>query len=123
MTQLTRLPQWQALQAERRALAGFHLRAAFAADAGRHARFSQSFATGDARVLLDFSKHRIEPRTLELLLELAPACGLRKRIDAMFAGERINTTERRSVLHVALRDLSSRPLVVDGSNIKPAVAA
>ncbi|HUL65772.1 MAG TPA: glucose-6-phosphate isomerase [Burkholderiaceae bacterium] len=123
MTQLTRLPQWQALQAERKALAGFHLRAAFAADAGRHARFARTFAAGDARVLLDFSKHRIEARTLELLLELAPACGLRERIDAMFAGERINTTERRSVLHVALRDLSSRPLVVDGVDVKLAVAA
>jgi len=123
MSALTRLPQWQALEAERHALAGFHLRAAFAGDAGRQARFSRTLAAGDTRVVLDFSKHRIEARTLELLLELAHARNLRARIDAMFAGERINTTERRSVLHVALRDLSSRPLVVEGTDIKPMVAA
>src|SRR5262249_49576638 len=123
MTHLIRLPQWQALQAERQALAGFHPRATFAADLGRQARFTRTFSANDASLLLDFSKHRIEARTLELLLELAPACKLRERIDAMFAGERINTTERRSVLHVALRDLSSRPLVVDGADVKPAIAS
>jgi len=123
MSALIRLPQWQALEAERRALAGFHLRAAFAADAGRHARFSRTLSAGDTRIVLDFSKHRIEARTLELLLELAHARDLRGRIDAMFAGERINTTERRSVLHVALRDLSNRPLVVEGTDIKPMVAS
>src|SRR5262245_53781674 len=101
MTALTRLPQWQALQAERQALAGFHLRSAFASDAGRYARFTRTLAAGPTRVVLDFSKHRIETRTLELLLELATARNVRARIDAMFAGERINTTERRSVLHVA----------------------
>ena len=123
MTQLTRLPQWQALQAERNGLSNFHLRAAFAADPARYARFVRTLVAGDARVLLDFSKHRIEARTLDLLLELAHARSLRTRIDAMFAGERINTTEQRAVLHVALRDLSSRPLQVDGIDIKPAVAA
>ncbi|HTT13083.1 MAG TPA: glucose-6-phosphate isomerase [Burkholderiaceae bacterium] len=123
MTQLIRLPQWQALEAERQALAGFHLRAAFGADPQRYGRFARTLAAGEARLVLDFSKHRIEARTLELLLELAHARGLRKSIDAMFAGERINVTERRSVLHVALRDLSNRPLVVDGVDIKPPVAA
>jgi len=123
MTQLTRLPQWQALQAERHALAAFHLRTAFAADPGRYARFERTLAAGDARLVLDLSKHRIEQRTLELLLELAIARDLRARIDAMFAGERINTTEQRAVLHVALRDLSNRPVRVDGRDVKPDVAA
>jgi glucose-6-phosphate isomerase len=123
MTRLTRLPQWQALEAERHALQGFHLRAAFAHDARRFARFSRALAAGEARVLLDFSKHRIEDRTLTLLLELAQACDLRGRIDAMFAGERINTTERRAVLHVALRDLSGGPLLLDGGDVKPAIAS
>jgi glucose-6-phosphate isomerase len=123
MTQLTRLPQWQALQAERHALADLHLRAAFAAQPDRYARFARSLAAGDTRIVLDLSKHRIEARTLDLLLELAHARALRARIDAMFGGERINTTERRAVLHVALRDLSSRPLQVDGVDVKPGVAA
>jgi glucose-6-phosphate isomerase len=123
MTQLIRLPQWQALEAERSALAGFHLRTAFAADQGRHARFARHFSAGDARVLLDLSKHRIEARTLELLLELAEARELRARIAAMFSGERINTTEQRAVLHVALRDLSQRPVRVDGVDVKPEVTS
>src|SRR5262249_37530830 len=123
MTRLNRLPQWQALQAERHALADFHLRSAFAADPPRYARLARSFAAGDGRVVLDLSKHRIETRTLELLLELAQACEVRERIDAMFAGERINSTEHRAVLHVALRDLSNRPVRVDGVDVKPAVAA
>jgi glucose-6-phosphate isomerase len=123
MTQLTRLPQWQALQAERNALAGFHLRAAFAADAGRFARFARGVAAGDARIELDLSKHRIEARTLELLLELAHARDLRGCIDAMFAGEHINTTERRAVLHVALRDLSGRPRLLDGADVQPAITS
>jgi glucose-6-phosphate isomerase len=123
MTQLIRLPQWQALQAERHALAGFHLRSAFAADPGRFARFVRTLAAGETRLMLDFSKHRIEARTLELLLELAHARGLRGRIDAMFAGERINITEQRAVLHVALRDLSNRPVLVDGIDVKPTVTA
>jgi glucose-6-phosphate isomerase len=123
MTALTHLPQWNALEAERRALAPFHLRTAFAADAGRFARFTHTFAAGDARLVADFSKHRIEARTLGLLVELADARGLRARIDAMFAGARINTTEGRAVLHVALRDMSGRALHVDGQNVAPDVAA
>ena len=123
MTQLTRLPQWEALEAERNALARFHLKAAFAADPQRYTRFARSLAAGDTRVVLDLSKHRIETRTLELLLELAHARVLRARIDAMFAGERINVTEHRAVLHVALRDLSQRPVHVDGNDVKPAIAS
>jgi glucose-6-phosphate isomerase len=123
MTRLNRLPQWQALQAERSALADFHLRAAFAADPQRYARFARTLEGADGRMVLDLSKHRVETRTLELLLELAEARELRARIDAMFAGERINSTEQRAVLHVALRDLSNRPVRVAGVDVKPAVAA
>ncbi len=123
MTALTRSPQWQALQEERHALAPFHLRAAFAAEPGRYTRFARPIDFGSTRVVADFSKHRIEARTLDLLLELAHARRLRACIDAMFAGERINTTEHRAALHVALRDRSPRPVRVDGHDVKPEVAA
>jgi glucose-6-phosphate isomerase len=123
MTQLTRLPQWHALQAERQALAPFHLRAAFASEPGRYGRFARTFTSGDATLVADFSKHRIEERTLDLLIDLARARGLRARIDAMFAGARINTTEQRAVLHVALRDPGPDAVMVDGRDVKPDVTA
>jgi glucose-6-phosphate isomerase len=123
MTPLTLLPQWEALEAERNALARFHLKTAFAADPQRYARFARALVAGDTRVVLDLSKHRIETRTLELLLELAHARDLRARIDAMFAGERINVTEHRAVLHVALRDLSQRAVRVDGNDVKPGIVS
>ncbi len=123
MTRLTRLPAWAALEAERQALAGFHLRTAFAADPGRYARFERRLEAGDALLVADFSKHRLEARTLDRLVELADACGLRERIDAMFAGTRINITENRAVLHVALRDLSGRPRQLDGQDVTADVAA
>src|SRR3546814_7382517 len=98
-TALTQRPQWKALQAHAGKIAGTHLRELFAADPARGQRLS---AEG-AGLYLDYSKQRVDEDALRLLLELAEACGLPARTAAMFAGERINRTEDRSVLHVALR--------------------
>jgi glucose-6-phosphate isomerase len=92
-------PTWQALEKHHRAIAGEHLRDLFAADPERGERLTVE-AEG---VYLDYSKNRITDATIGLLVRLAEECGLRERIDAMFAGEHINVTEDRAVLHVALR--------------------
>jgi glucose-6-phosphate isomerase len=102
---LRRRPAWQALEKHHRALAGRHLRDLFAADPGRGERLAAE-AEG---VYLDYSKNRITDETLNLLVQLAEECGLRERIDAMFAGEHINVTEDRAVLHVALRAPAGSP--------------
>lgn len=113
MTPPNRLPAWQALAQHREAIAGLHLRNLFADDPRRFERFSIQF--GD--ILFDFSKNRMTAETLGLLMTLAEQSGLKARIDAMFAGERINITERRSVLHVALRNRSNQPILVDGKDV------
>ena len=112
-TALTRRPQWAALQAHAQARAGSHLRDLFAADPARGQRFS---AEG-AGLYLDYSKQRVDEDTMRLLLELAGACDLEARTAAMFAGERINRTEDRSVLHVALRMPKGERLEVDGTDV------
>jgi glucose-6-phosphate isomerase len=93
------------------------LHALFEEDKGRFAAFSLT----DEDLLLDFSKTRTSRATLSLLLELAAAAGVEARRDAMFAGERINVTEKRPVLHVALRNRSNRPILVDGKDVMPEV--
>lgn len=113
------LPVWQALQAHHAAIADLHLRDLFAADPGRFDRFSRRF--GD--LLVDFSKHRITGETLGLLVELARQAQLPAWIERTFNGEMINHTERRSVLHVALRNRSDRPILVNGENVMPGVNA
>ncbi|MES1187558.1 MAG: glucose-6-phosphate isomerase [Myxococcales bacterium] len=116
---LTARPEWQALSAHFEQQKSVHLRELFAADPGRAERFSAE-AGG---LLLDYSKHRITAQTLGLLLDLARAVGLRDRIDAMFAGEKINTTEGRAVLHVALRTPRGKQIMVDGQDVVPEVHA
>ena len=106
-------PAWSALQAHHDELSAAHLRDLFAADPGRAERFSAD-AVG---LHLDFSKNRIDDETLRLLLELAAQSGLREHIDAMFRGDRINVSEDRSVLHVALRMPREATLVVDGADV------
>ena len=96
-----------------------HLRTLFAEDPGRGERF----AVEAAGLYLDYSKNRITDETLVLLLELAQATGLRERIDAMFGGERINVTEGRPVLHVALRAPRGQSILVDGGDVVPDVHA
>ena len=98
-TALRERPAWQALHAHHASLRDVHLRSLFAEDPRRGERF----ALEAAGLHLDYSKHRITQETLRLLFALAEECGLRARIDAMFRGEKINATEGRAVLHVALR--------------------
>ncbi len=101
---LTERPAWQALSAHYQQVRGLHLRQLFANDPKRGERFTVE-ALG---IYLDYSKNRITAETLGLLLELAEQSGLRARIDAMFRGDKINVTERRAVLHVALRAPAAR---------------
>ena len=96
-----------------------HLRSLFADDPKRGERMTAEVAG----VYLDYSKHRVNDETIELLIELAEHSGLRARIDAMFRGEKINVTERRAVLHVALRAPRGASILVDGKNVVPEVHA
>ena len=115
----TASPAWRALTAHRDAIAATHLRQLFATDPGRGERLTLTAAG----VHLDYSKHRVTDETLRLLVELAGQSGLRARIDAMFAGEKINETERRAVLHVALRAPRGAEIRVDGEDVVPGVHA
>ncbi len=115
---LTSQPAWQSLVAHRDQWR-HHLRELFAADPTRGERMTAS-ACG---LFLDFSKNRVTDDTLALLLQLADACGLRGRIDAMFRGDRINITENRAVLHVALRAPRGTRILVDGDDVVPQVHA
>jgi glucose-6-phosphate isomerase len=113
------LPAWKALEAHYSKAHEFHLRQLFADDPKRGERFALE-AVG---LYLDYSKNRVTDETLKLLLQLADECGLRSRIDAMFSGEKINITENRAVLHVALRAPKGTSIVVDGENVVPQVHA
>lgn len=119
MSQLTQSPAWKALREHRREMAGVRMRDLFAADPQRFQRFS--LRLGD--LLVDFSKNLITEKTLALLLELAHQQRLSEQIQAMFRGDRINTTEGRPVLHVALRNRSQRPILVDGEDVMPEINA
>ena len=114
---LTQRPAWKALAAHFQQVRGLHLRQLFADDPKRGERLTAE-AVG---IFLDYSKNRVTDETLRLLLQLAQECGLRQRIDAMFKGEKINVTEKRAVLHVALRAPRGESIVVDGENVVPAV--
>ena len=109
--------KWKALAAHHKQLKDWHLRDMFAADAQRGERLSVE-AVG---LYLDYSKNRINDETVKLLLQLAEESGLRSRIEAMFGGEKINITENRAVLHVALRAPRGADIVVDGKNVVPEV--
>ena len=110
---------WKALEAHYKKVRRMHLRKLFADDPNRGERLAAQ-AVG---LYLDYSKNRITDETLRLLFELAEESGLRARIDAMFAGEKINITEKRAVLHVALRAPKGASIVVDGTNVVPQVHA
>ena len=116
---LSALPAWQALAAHYHQVRTRHLRDLFAADPTRGERLVAE-AGG---LYLDYSKNRITDDTLTLLLRLADESGLRARIDAMFRGDRINVTEQRAVLHVALRAPRGASICVDGENVVPQVQA
>ena len=116
---LTERKAWKALEAHHQNIRELHLRKLFADDPNRGERMTAE-AVG---LYLDYSKNRITDETLKLLLQLAEESGLRERIDAMFRGEKINITENRAVLHVALRAPKGASIVVDGENVVPQVHA
>src|SRR5438034_1097492 len=116
---ITARPAWQALQAHYRQLRDIHLRKLFADDRERGKRM----AIDAAGVYLDYSKNRVTEETLALLIRLAGESHLRERIDAMFRGDKINVTEQRPVLHVALRAPKGASIVVEGRNVVPDVHA
>ena len=117
MTQPTQLPAWRALEKHRQEIAGVHMRDLFSADPERFSRFSLIFND----ILFDYSKNRITEKTMSLLEQLAEEMHLSKKIEAMFRGARINVTENRAVLHVALRNRSNRPILLDGEDVMPEV--
>ena len=116
---VTSSPAWKALQSHHQKVRDLHLRDIFAGDPTRGERLTAE-AVG---IYLDYSKHRVTDETLGLLLQLAEESGLRARIDAMFRGEKVNVTENRAALHVALRAPRGASIVVDGKNVVPEVHA
>jgi glucose-6-phosphate isomerase len=119
VTRPTDLPSWQALNAQATSLSSQHLKDLFAADADRFAKFSISLPN----VLFDYSKNLITEETKSLLLQLAKESDVESWRDKMFAAEHINATEDRAVMHVALRDQSAKPIMIDGEDARPAVQA
>ena len=114
---VTELPAWKALSAHFQKIDRLHLRELFAQDPKRGKRLTVEAAG----LYLDYSKNRITDETLALLLQLAEQSGLRARIDAMFGGEKINVSEKRAVLHVALRAPKGQSILVDGEDVLPQV--
>jgi glucose-6-phosphate isomerase len=119
MAPLSASKEWKALEAHYQSVKGLHLRAQFAGDPKRSDRFSLEAAG----LFLDYSKNRITDETIRLLLDLAGARGVAARRDAMFAGEKINVSEGRAVLHVALRAERGEHFLVDGKDVVPEVHA
>jgi len=117
MSALTQSPAWHALVAHRQEIDSIQLRELFATDAERFDKFSLRFTD----ILFDYAKNRITDKTMMLLLALAQQAKLAENIEAMFTGQKINTTENRAVLHVALRNRSNRPILVDGQDVMPEV--
>jgi len=116
-SRLTDRPAWKGLQAHAQKARALHMRDLFAQDGERGKRLTAEAAG----LFLDYSKNRITGETIQLLLQLAEESGLRQRIEAMFQGEKINRTENRAVLHVALRAPRGASILVDGNNVVPGV--
>ena len=114
---ISKTPAWQALRAHQARVADVHMRALFNEDPRRAARFSLK----EAGLYLDYSKNRIVAETVRLLHDLAHTARLEHAIGRMFAGERINTTEGRAVLHTALRNRGAEAVIVDGEDVMPSV--
>ncbi len=117
MTRLIESEAWKALKEHYDKIEGRHMRDMFAEDPGRFEKFSLRFED----ILLDYSKNRITEETIGLLLDLARQADVKDWIGRMFDGEKINITEDRAVLHVALRNRSNRPIIVDGEDVMPEV--
>jgi len=120
MPSLTALPEYRALLGHYLELQDTHMRELFEAEPERFAAFSLPLGE---ELLLDYSKNRITAKTMGLLMDLARAAGVPERIEAMFTGQKINLTENRAVLHVALRNRSNSPILVDGQDVMPQVNA
>src|SRR6185503_17741819 len=119
MSTLTQSPEWQALKRHAEAMESVHMRDLFGKDPERFDRFSLRLDG----MLLDWSKNRITTDTMRMLFDLARMRDVEGWRDRMFAGEKINTTENRAVLHTALRNRSGRPIAVDGKDVMPDVLA
>jgi len=117
MSSLTTAKAWIALQEHYRQIQNYSMRDAFAQDPDRFNKYSLHLND----ILFDYSKNRINEETLPLLIELARHCQLETKIQAMFSGAKINTTEHRAVLHTALRNRSNRPVFVDGQDVMPEI--
>ena len=117
MASVTRTASWKALQAHHGEIAGQAMRDLFAADPERFAKFSLRFED----ILVDYSKNRVTDETMRLLLALAAEAGLKNWTERLFTGQKLNITEGRAVLHIALRNRSSRPILVDGKDVMPEV--
>ena len=119
MSELTKTSVWETLEEHQLEMAYVQMRDLFAEDAQRFEKYSIRFAD----ILFDYSKNIVTEETLTLLLQLAEEAGLQEMIAKMFSGEKINVTEDRAVLHVALRNRSNRPIFVDGDDVMPGVNA
>src|SRR5579872_7187882 len=119
MSTLTQSQAWRALETHYAVLKDVHMRDLFAEDPRRFEKFSLQFQD----ILLDYSKNRITEETLHLLLNLARQADLPGWIEKMFTGQKINITEDRAVLHVALRNRDNHPILVDGQDVMPEVNA
>src|SRR5579859_6789818 len=116
---LNQLPAWKALATHCNEMRKLHLKDLFAEDAKR----GEHLTVEGGGLFLDYSKNRVTDQTLKLLIQLAQEAGLRERIEAMFNGDKINITEKRAVLHVALRSPKGATIRVDGNNVVPEVQA
>jgi glucose-6-phosphate isomerase len=117
MSKLTQSAVWKALEQHQREIAHQQMREMFESDPERFGKFSMRWND----FLLDYSKNRISERTMSLLFDLARESDLKTRTEQMFTGEKINSTEHRSVLHIALRNRSNTPIMVDGIDVMPSV--
>ncbi len=117
MPNLTSSPAWKALERHQKEISGLHMRDLFAADPNRFQRFSIHWND----LLLDYSKNSITEQTMSLLFDLAREADLKGWTEKMFRGEKINSTEQRAVLHIALRNRSNTPVIVEGEDVMPAV--
>ncbi|MCG8510850.1 MAG: glucose-6-phosphate isomerase [Rhodospirillales bacterium] len=118
MASLTDSPAWRALQSHHEKMAKVHMRDLFASDSGRFDRYTVRLDD----MLLDYSKNRVDDTTMSLLVDLAKASGLEDARDRMFGGDKINFTENRAVLHIALRNQADHAISVDGEDVMPKVA-
>jgi glucose-6-phosphate isomerase len=124
MPQATALPHWAALQSHHDTVGkSFVLKEEFKKDPNRFEKFSYTFnnTADNSEILFDFSKNFLTDETLKILAEIAKEAGVEQLRDAMFKGEKINFTEDRAVLHVALRNITSEPIYVDGKDVMPGV--